>query len=139
MSNIEQELKAALAAIDLYDYTMTVEESEKFAKAERLCKSALAEIGKCEPVGWWTGKEAPEDDFMTEALKQEHIKRNSFTWREFPIPLYTSPISKEWVGLSDDEVLEISKKLSKTLPNKNIDFDYAKAIEAKLKQLNTKG
>lgn len=52
MSNVQEALKAALAAIDLYDYTGTQAESELYAKAESLCKAALAEINKCEPVAY---------------------------------------------------------------------------------------
>jgi hypothetical protein len=56
--------------------------------------------------------------------------------------LYTSPpaAQRQWVGLSDEEVVSIGKELGlkcKLGGNPNIDFDYAEAIEAKLKQKNT--
>jgi hypothetical protein len=47
--------------------------------------------------------------------------------------------AREWVGLTDAEVLAIGKELGlkcKMGGNPNIDFDYAKAIEAALKAKN---
>jgi hypothetical protein len=46
----------------------------------------------------------------------------------------------EWVGLTDEEVFAIAKELGLKCSlggNPNIDIDYAKAIEAKLKEKNT--
>lgn len=54
-----------------------------------------------------------------------------------PVPLY---MHREWVELTDAEVLEIGKELAKTLvyrKNPNIDFDYARAINNKLKEKNS--
>jgi len=55
---------------------------------------------------------------------------------------YTTPpaAQRPWVGLTKDEVLTIGKELGlkcKLGGNSNIDFDYAEAIEAKLKERNT--
>jgi hypothetical protein len=53
--------------------------------------------------------------------------------------LYTEPSKRRWVGLTDAEVLAIGKELGlkcKMGGNPNIDFDYAKAIEAALKAKN---
>jgi hypothetical protein len=47
---------------------------------------------------------------------------------------------RQWVGLTPEEVLAIGKELGlkcKLGGNPNIDFDYAEAIEAKLKEKNT--
>lgn len=180
MSNIEQALKAALAAIDLYDYTMTVEESEKFAKAERLCKSALAELEKNEPVGW----QFYQDGKWCNGMDTNNHKQNTVD-AEFPVrDLYTSPQPIEkcepvakvlfiqdedglephtfysndeapaqeqlkdkfvimdvylvpqpraWIGLSENDITEIWNERSAV-------FSYTvQAIEAKLRELNTKG
>ena len=56
--------------------------------------------------------------------------------------IYTTPpaAQRQWVGLTKDEVLAIGKELGlkcKLGGNPNIDFDYAEAIEAKLKERNT--
>ena len=50
------------------------------------------------------------------------------------VPLYAK---REWVGLTDDERAAIGREMAKTLPNRWIDFDYARAVEAKLKEKNT--
>jgi hypothetical protein len=52
----------------------------------------------------------------------------------------TDLCSYEWVGLTDDEIFAIGKELGLKCSlggNPNIDIDYAKAIEAKLKEKNT--
>lgn len=56
------------------------------------------------------------------------------------IPLYLAPPQRQWVGLTDEEILSIGKELGMKCRlggNPNIDFDYAHAIEAKLREKNT--
>jgi hypothetical protein len=48
------------------------------------------------------------------------------------IPLYTTPPQRTWVGLTDEEVFAVSN----TMPYGDR-FDFAEAIEAKLKEKNT--
>jgi hypothetical protein len=53
--------------------------------------------------------------------------------------LHDGKKKRAWVGLTRDEVLSIGKELGlkcKLGGNANIDFDYAEAIEAKLKEKN---
>lgn len=65
--------------------------------------------------------------------------------KSYPVtstPLYTTPpaAQRQWVGLTKDEVLAIGRELGwrcRLGGNPDIDFDYAKAIEAKLKEKNT--
>jgi hypothetical protein len=50
-----------------------------------------------------------------------------------------SPVFREWVGLTYEEVLAIGRELGlqcRLGGNPNIDIDYARAIEAKLKEKN---
>jgi hypothetical protein len=64
-------------------------------------------------------------------LKVAHLNAASET---------TPQPQREWVGLTDDEILAIGQELGlkcKLAGNPNIDFDYARAIEAKLKDKNT--
>ena len=52
-----------------------------------------------------------------------------------PLPLYTAPQKKEWVGLTDEEYEAMAEHYVT-----NCYFDtlkYARAIEAKLKEKNT--
>jgi hypothetical protein len=46
---------------------------------------------------------------------------------------YDLPVKKEWVGLTDEE---ISKIYASTDWNDNEDWDYERAIEAKLREKN---
>lgn len=94
------------------------------------CKAALADIEKCEPVAWI------KPDFKGRGYaildeKQEFTFAPSITNHE-PIPLYTSPQPREWVGLSTidrDELLKGGGTL----------HQFINRTEAKCKQLNTKG
>jgi hypothetical protein len=52
------------------------------------------------------------------------------TW----IKLYTAPPKREWVGLTDEEVEELAKWADKHAAPWHLEF--AKAIEAKLKEKN---
>jgi len=49
-----------------------------------------------------------------------------------PLPLYTAPPKKEWVGLTDEEICELS-----LLFDDKSDVQILTAIEAKLKEKNT--
>ena len=114
MSNIEQALKAALAAIDLYDYTMTVEESEKFAKAERLCKSALAEIEKCEPVGWYckackeTGLSHCSDPVNCGGMVRTYTLPQQREWKDIDLSEYEN----QGLGVIAEEICTKLKQLN---------------------------
>ena len=147
MSNVtvQEALKAALVAIDLYDYTMTVEESEKFAKAERLCKAALVEIDKCEPVAhlkfisrqWIVSPEIGMDGFQGFEVCDKDEKGDDGS---DAIAVYTSPQPRDWVGLSDERIEEIAKRNGAWQLYSSLKiFDFVANINDELKQLNTKG
>jgi hypothetical protein len=51
---------------------------------------------------------------------------------KFPIPLYTTPQRRTWVGLTDDERKEVWFSCEQQTPT-----TFARAIEAKLKEKNT--
>ena len=48
----------------------------------------------------------------------------------FPIPLYTTPPQRTWVGLTDEQIYEIHENSSNLM-------EFTRAIEAKLKEKNT--
>ena len=48
------------------------------------------------------------------------------------IPFYTAPPKREWVGLTEREILDLYQTYGEIG-----DFDYERAIEAKLKEKNT--
>jgi len=85
-----------------------------------------------------------QDSLINEGTKTKQVKPvgkfAKFTdgiWREVTdgsagVPLYTHP--KEWVGLSDDDIKVLAKKHNGIFYD--CDIDFAKSIEAKLKEKN---
>jgi hypothetical protein len=86
-----------------------------------IIESALSDIEKCEPVAWMA------EDGRVVNVHQKSIM-HIIASDNHNIPLYTSPISKEWVGLSYEDV--------ESLYDGGSWHEFATAIEAKLKQLN---
>jgi len=83
-------------------------------------KAALAQPAQ-EPVAW-----------MCSAFDGEPCEQTNHDECGNPIPLYTAPPKREWVGLTDDEVYKIAFSLQGEHWRK-----IADAIEAKLKEKNT--
>ena len=81
----------------------------------------LAKLEKTEqkPVGWIDSKGNMVCTKINESCK----------------PLYTTPQQRTWVGLTDEEILKFQDIVPNTLGYDLIQF--AKAIEAKLKEKNT--
>ena len=77
-----------------------------------------------EPVAWWNGEEGV-------VFAHDQICIPNWT-DHYYIPLYTTPQTKEWVGLTDEE---ISKVLYDSGDPDGLP-EYARAIEAKLKEKN---
>jgi hypothetical protein len=78
-----------------------------------------------EPFGWYS---AQEDEFMTDKIRKEHERLNSYTHinGKFDLPLYTHLPKREWVGLTEEETLgftsqemTVVKYVSKVLQEKN--------------------
>jgi hypothetical protein len=80
-----------------------------------------------EPVAWISDSPTKGNG------KQLHwTKSEAWRWSSNITPLYTAPLKKEWVGLTDEEIEEIQKSLGIAIHRS--DF---RAIEAKLKEKNT--
>jgi hypothetical protein len=68
-------------------------------------------------------------------------------WNEFSetrafdddVPLYLAPLKKEWVGLTDDEIIDAANMAPFETMVSAEDYIYiiARAIETKLKEKNT--
>ncbi len=58
------------------------------------------------------------------------------TWYECPKCGKQSPLTREWVGLTDDEIAQLMFKCDVIVTGPT-QFDFAQAIEAKLKEKNT--
>lgn len=184
MSNIEQALKSAIEAMENADNIPPVPFGIRCIRAVNQCKSALAEIEKCEPVVWKHFDEAYKkavkssepDDWMNAALMAQQVRRKQLDispqpqnvekcepvgWTnelqlsylddgdaclvypdttECPIAIYTSPINKEWLGLTDKRIEEIAKRNGAWQLYSSLKiFDFVANINDELKQLNTKG
>ena len=79
-----------------------------------------------EPVGWWNGEEGV-------VFAHDQICIPNWT-DHYYIPLYTTPQTKEWLGLTADELNAISDRM-RTWNSFQITDVYF-AIEAKLRELN---
>lgn len=100
---------------------------------DRTCPACAVE--KQEPVAWWTGEiYCDHDDFMYHQSKQEWIELNSTKPNCFPIPLYATPPRKEWVGLDDEDWMNIPDFQKEGCELDAAIYDW---IEARLKEKNT--
>ena len=125
MSNVQEALKAAIAALeDCHE-----EHGVWYRTAIDQCKSALSEIEKCEPgfiVKIWhdeNGNYCRNQEFL-------NIPESDGVYK-----YYTSPQPREWVGLTCEQKVNLREENDwYNFPN-----DLIEATEAKLKQLNTKG
>ena len=78
-----------------------------------------------EPVAYWN----TQDGFIR-ADDAQYVS----SWSDYyPEPLYAAPQRKGWVGITGNEIAEISLKHGTLTKD---DFDFARAIEAKLKDKN---
>lgn len=126
MSKVKQALESAIEAFECEDYF----EGSRFDDAVKLCKAALAELEKCEPVG--IINQFPKVD-------RNLYKRADITWDRVNDGdlLYTSPQPREWVGLSDEQVGWLT--IHDGLHDVEVPAlaSLIRAVEAKLKELNT--
>jgi hypothetical protein len=54
-----------------------------------------------------------------------------------PIPLYTTPPQRTWVGLTDEEIADCAEKMEASDPTDSFWREFFRGIEAKLKEKNT--
>ena len=54
-----------------------------------------------------------------------------------PIPLYTTPPQRKWVGLTDEEIADCAEKMEASDPTDSFWREFFRGIEAKLKEKNT--
>ena len=98
--------------------------------ARQVLMKAIEQAENQQPVGWWNGKETAWFEHETDRPVDDCT-----------IPLYTTPPQREWVGLTDHEAIEVRIKCVNT-PKElaHLEYgwavNYARAIEAKLKEKN---
>ena len=132
MNTVQEALKAAIEALEYH--TEQTRPIQKTIDAISLGKSALSEINKCESVGSAGEMPASNGGFSLCVFNAKDVPIGS--------KLYTSPISKEWLSLSEDEIVKIMDGTEFNEDNFCIleaAINYCKAIESALKQINIKG
>ena len=103
-------------------------------KAIQACKEALEQPAQ-EPVAWyWDNNHRDKIPYV--CVERGNPKMDDIFGT--PIPLYTHP-APSWQGLSDDEigVLFDSVMANDTESTEFFGIDFARAIEAKLKEKNS--
>jgi len=106
-----------------------IEIIKEFVVAKKSAESAIKDsLTVAEPVGWlhWLtvdGERFPQLTLMPRTDKDE--------------PLYTALPRREWVGLTNEERDAITDKVIGFNSCCGWEDDYAKAIEAKLREKNT--
>ena len=94
---------------------------------EQAIRQAIAQTKKQEPVAY-IDHVSGKPKFINGYVVQTN----------YDIPLYTAPPRKEWVGLTDEEIVAVNKEEGTCweVPD-SLAITVAKAIEAKLKEKNT--
>jgi hypothetical protein len=119
--------QAAQQALEALEHGFMGPRFIEYQAAIAAIKEALAQLEQ-EPVAWMSSDKAwMWSDYSKALAAVAHNPRLTL------IPLYTTPPQRPWVGLTD---AEISQLWISTSPYFNED-DFAKAIEAKLKEKNT--
>ncbi len=135
----QQVLDALKSAIDDYNNYQDTD-ADKAWEASEILRARIAEPEKeQEPVAWRTFDGEGGYDYRDYELNEdyghwwEERHPNHKNWVD---PLYTAPPQREWQGLTDEEVQYLWKR---TTPDDLMSggFDFADAIEAKLKEKNT--
>ena len=111
---------------------------EAFARliAEKAIKEALTQTQK--PVAWGVFDDNLHDMFFAKEEAQEmvRLKGDGSTVK----PLYTTPPQREFVGLTDEEILEIASPMFEDTRYPSTALDFARAILKKVQEdKNTRG
>jgi hypothetical protein len=89
-------------------------------------------LSEQEPVAWIWEKEDGYTSIETHSLDDEDMKNVGVKRMK---SLYATPPQRTWVGLTEDEIVLISAECAAS--HQHTDIHFAKAIEAKLKELNS--
>ena len=123
-------MKQALRAYETTHMMRDVDSSHlmKEISAMRALRQAIEQAEAQEPVAWLYQNSNTEHKYLV--WEKQIGGRN---WQ----PLYTAPLGKEWVGLTDDEMFNAIQSIDNTAVRLPPGFKlFACAIEAKLKEKN---
>jgi len=106
--------------------------SYRAQEAIKALEEALAKQEQGEPVAWiYKGDPYFDGDNWCEKYELTDSKQLAFWKDKDAKPLYTTPQQRIWVGLTNDECVEIA---ARGYPRW---LEFAQAVEAKLKEKNT--
>jgi len=116
-------IEAMKQALDVLENTArsAVEQYVSEQNAITALRQAIEQAEKQEPVAW-----------LHPDKKVDVVVPTSLTWFDKPLPLYTAPPRKEWVGLTDEEIVTTLFECEG-----NGIHHYTRTVEAKLKEKNT--
>jgi hypothetical protein len=125
----------------LYTHPPQRTEKEPVAWIEGYPKAHYAEE-------WFIAKLNDGDRVVLQALPEEFkhdfttrdgtyfLKESIKSWMQFPDTEFLPPPQRPWVGLTDEEIRERWFAAEPTPDGRSASYNYARAIEAKLKQKN---
>jgi hypothetical protein len=94
-------------------------------------KEALAKQEQGEPVAYI------RKDQLQKAAQSPLLCEVTPESRQDRIGIYTTPQQRTWVGLTDEEIDKAWRSVDYTVPWEQHRIDIARAIQAKLNELNT--
>jgi hypothetical protein len=113
-------LKQARKAFEVAT-TPLAKDRQEVLEAVAAINQAIAELASQEPVAW-----------MWKDMREQEIV-SLFEPRLNSVPLFTHPPQRTWVGLTDEDVMEVWEKIK----DGDWAIDFYDVIEAKLKEKNT--
>ena len=111
-------MKQALEALEFH--VLGFDQVRKMELAIQALEQAIEQAEKQEPEAWTVSN--PKDYSMDFSAYQT---------KHYTIPLYTSSPNREWVGLTSEELAQL------TIDNAGYPTRLTAAIEAKLRERNT--
>lgn len=119
-------MQLALDALAHYANDETPDGWHAITAIEALCAALSRPKPEQEPVAWM----CPDDPELETAFSWQ--SGHCVDCGKQRVPVYTAPSQHEWQGLTVEEAVAIYK----TIPAEGSDLEFAKAIEAKLKEKN---
>lgn len=116
----------ALGALDTLLAENNVANREYAAKSSQALRQALAQPEQ-EPVAW--------ADKVGAVIPHSHKLFQPDLLKDYTRPLYTAPLKREWVGLTEEELEPLCDLWKVSYGSVYVD-EFARAIEAKLKERN---
>ena len=133
----DYEAKIQLAEHAWEKRVVKTEHNKQIEIAQAYQRGWNAALAQQEPVAWITN--GGKGELWWHRSSKFDEEGNLIGPNPDDIPLYTAPPKREWVGLTDEEIQDLSYLSEKCDASNSEWFDrleFARAIEAKLKEKN---